>query len=215
MEIATIMQRIGDSVAADTAGIKTASAPEPNTAPSAEALRTELRQVLSQGHDPQKTASAPSAPVQGSPSADLVKMANDLANAEEEALLKQAQVYGAAMCDGFMTRYAQYEQAANEIAPEQPKTAAATPAAATVTAEADFNKFASENPEITREAYDLGYRTKMAALKEEANERFGAGYNDTMQEIHKTASDLYKHGTEWAQWAVKQAEYQRSQQIAQ
>jgi hypothetical protein len=202
MEIAQIMKRLEDSKAADNAGVKTASAPEPTAAPSAEALRTELRQVLS-STDAEKTAAAQ--PAQASPTADLVKMASDLANAEEEALLKQAQVYGAAVCDGFMTRYAQYEAAASEVAPAQPKTAAAQPATD------DFQKFAQENPELTKEAYDLGYRTKMAELQNQANEQFSAGYNDTMQEVHKIASDLYKHGAEWAQWAAKTAEHQRSQ----
>jgi hypothetical protein len=204
MEIAQIMKRLEDSKAADSAGVKTASAPEPNTAPSAEALRSELRQVLSQG-ETEKRASAQ--PAQASPTGDLVKMATDLANAEEEALMKQAQVYGAAICDGFMSRYAQYEAAANEVAPAQPKTAAVQQPVTD-----DFQKFAQENPELTKEAYELGYRTKMAELQEQANERFSAGYNDTMQEVHKIASDLYKHGAEWAQWAVKTSEYQRSQQ---
>lgn len=200
MEIAQIMQRLEDSKAADTAGIKTAAALASSTAPSAEALRTELRQVLSQARGETKTASAP--PVQGNPAGDLVKMASDLANAEEEALLKQAQVYGAAICDGFMTRYAQYEAAAGEVVLDQPKTAAVT---------SDFQKFAQENPELAKEAYDLGYRTKMAELQTQANEQFSAGYQDTMQEVHKIASTLYKHGAEWAQWAVKTAEYQAQQ----
>lgn len=212
MEIAQIMKRLEDSKAADNAGVKTASAPEPSTAPSADALRTELRQVLSQESSAEKTAAAQ--PAQGAPTADLVKMASDLANAEEEALMKQAQVYGAAICDGFMARYAAYEAAANEVAPEQPKTAAAQPQAPAQVPE-DFQKFAAENPELVKEAWELGYRTKRAELEAQANERFGAGYNDTMQEVHKIASDLYKHGAEWAQWAVKQAEYQRDQQVAQ
>jgi hypothetical protein len=203
MEIAQIMKRLEDSKAADNAGIKTASAPEPSNAPSAEALRTELRQVLN-SDDAEKTASA--RPGQASPTGDLVKMAADLANAEEEALMKQAQVYGAAICDGFMTRYAQYEAAAGEVAPAPVKTAADAPVTQ------DFQKFAQENPELTKEAYDLGYRTKMAELQKQANEQFEAGYNDTMQEVHKIASDLYKHGAEWAQWAAKTAEYQQSQQ---
>lgn len=213
MEIAQIMKRLEDSQTADSAGIKTAAEiPQPAITPSADALRSELRQAIG-AVQTEKTAAAP-APQQGSPTADLVKMASDLAGAEEEALMKQAQVYGAAICDGFMARYAQYEQAASEVAPEAPKTAAAQPAAPPVQVDGDFQKFAAANPEITREAYDLGYRTKMAALKEEANERFGAGYNDTMGEVHKIAADLYKHGAEWAQWAVKTAEHQRSQAVA-
>ena len=201
MEIASIMQRLEASNAADSSGIKTAAA-TPTTTPTADALRSELRQALSVVTE--KTAAAPAASPQASPTSDLLKIASEMAGAEEEALMKQAQVYGAAICDGFMTRYAQYEQAASEVAPmQQPtKTAAVAPVQSL-----DFNKFASENPQLVKEAYDLGYHQKMAALKEAANERFGAGYNDTMGEVHKIASDLYKHGAEWAQWAVKTAEY--------
>lgn len=198
MEIAQILQRLEDSEHAATAGIKTAAAQSTNnpTAPIANALRDELRQALSTVQT-EKTAqdrTKQAAPVEG-----LVKMASDLVNAEEEALMKQAQVYGAAICDGFMSRYAQYEHAANDVAP-QAKTAAAP------NMDGDFQKFAQENPELTKEAYDLGYRTKKAELRKQADEQFQAGYNDTMGEIHKTAAALYKHGSEWAQWAVKTAE---------
>jgi len=198
MEIAQIMKRLEESEQATNAGVKTAAQSQGPTAPIADALRTELRQALS-AVTTEKTAAAQPKQASSTPVDGLVKMASDLVNAEEEALLKQAQVYGAAICDGFMTRYAQYEAAANEIAPVQPKTAA-------VQASDDFQKFAQENPELTKEAYDLGYRTKMAALQQQAGERFEAGYNDTMQEVHKVASALYKHGAEWAQWAVKTAE---------
>lgn len=199
MEIAQILKRLEDSEHASNAGIKTASAQPNSVAPTANALRNELRQALS-AVQTEKTAGqtkqASQAPVAG-----LVKLASDLVNAEEEALMKQAQVYGAAICDGFMARYAQYEQAANEVAPPQAKTAAAS-----IVAGDDFQKFAQANPELTKEAYDLGYRTKMAELHKQADEQFQAGYNDTMNEVHKTAAALYKHGAEWAQWAVKTAE---------
>lgn len=205
MEIAQIMKRLEESEQASSAGVKTAAAQPPKTAaPSADSLRNELRQALSEvttekTAETQRTKEASQAPV-----GQLVKMASDLVNAEEEALMKQAQVYGAAICDGFMARYAEYEAAANEVAPEQPKTASAQ-------VDDDFRKFAEANPDLTKEAYDLGYQTKMAALQKQASERFEAGYNDTMQEVHKLASALYKHGAEWGQWAVKTAEAAQQQ----
>lgn len=206
MEISQIMKRLEASEQASDAGVKTASAaPKPtDTTPPSDALRSELRQVLS---DAEKTAAAPApAPApQSAPVADLVKMATDLSNAEEEALMKQAQVYGAAICDGFMARYAQYEHAAGQVAPE--KTAATQPAAGTE----DFAKFAQANPQLTREAYDLGYQTKLAQLQADANQQFEAGFNDTMAEVHKTASAVYKHGAEWGEWAVRTAEHNARQ----
>lgn len=208
MEIASIMKRLEDSTQASAAGVKTAAdatPAAPATASTSEALRSELREVL---NDAAKTAAAPEPTTPASaPVADLVKMATDLSNAEEEALLKQAQVYGAAICDGFMARYAQYETAASEVAPEPTKTAETQPA----TTDGDFNKFAQANPELVKEAYDLGYQTKMAQLKKTAEERFEAGYNDTLAEVHKTAAVVYKHGAEWAQWAVKTAEHNAQQ----
>ena len=200
MEISQILKRLEDSEQAGNAGVKTASVKTSAVAPSSDALRNELRRALSVVTT-EKTASTRTETSQA-PVAGLVKMASDLVDAEEEALMKQAQVYGAAVCDGFMARYAQYEQAANEVAPV--KTASVAPAIA----DNDFQKFASENPELVKEAYDLGYRTKRAALEKQANERFQAGYGDTMEEVHKIASELYKQGAAWGQWAVKSAEAQ-------
>lgn len=50
-----------------------------------------------------------------SPAQDLQKIANDIAQAEEEARTKEAQLYGAAVADGFLERISQYEKAASEI----------------------------------------------------------------------------------------------------
>ena len=196
MEIAQILERLERSEQASQAGVKTASVKTAMASPSADALRNELRQALSTVTT--KTAETQTKTASQAPIAGLVKMASDLVDAEEEALMKQAQVYGAAICDGFMARYAQYEQAADTVAPQQTKTAAIN--------DGDFQKFAQANPELTKEAYDLGYRTKMAALQKEANDQFEAGHNDTMEEIHKLASAVYKHGVEWGQWAVKSAQ---------
>jgi hypothetical protein len=199
MDIAHIMQRLEASNQASNAGIKTAAhQPQKTTAPASDALRNELRQALAAATTT-KTAAAQS-PAFQAPIDGLIKMAADLVDAEEEALMKQAQVYGAAICDGFMSRYAQYENAANQVVP------ASTKVAQTEMVDQDFQKFAAANPELTKEAYDLGYQTKIAQLRKEADEHFTAGYNDTMQEVQKVASDLYKHGTEWAQWAVRTAE---------
>ena len=136
MEIAQILDRLEKSEQADQAGVKTASVKTSATAPSADALRNELRQALSAVTT--KTAETQTKTASQAPVAGLVKMASDLVDAEEEALMKQAQVYGAAICDGFMARYAAYEQAAGEVAPPQQKIAAA--------ADGDFQKFAQANP---------------------------------------------------------------------
>jgi len=202
MEIAQILKRLDDSRSADQ-GIKTASA-TPAAAPTTDALRTALRSSLAVGQQ-EKTAAVSTA----SPTGDLLKMAEDLTNAEEEAMMKQASIYGAAMCDGFMNRFGQYEQAAMEVAPApQAKIAASSQgllptytqpdneleAIKTAAADPGFQKFASENPELVKEAFDLGYQQEMGKLVKTAEEDFQQGYNDTMREVHKIASEVYKQG---------------------
>ena len=241
MEISQIMKRLQDSQTASEAGVKTASV-NSNPQGMGMSLRSELHNAIQAASEPvqmsalQKTASVQN--VQEDPSADLMKMASDLSMAEEEALVKQAQVYGAAIADGFMSRYGQYEQAAAAVAPVQKtasydygfeKFASENPAlvkeayargyndtiaqydaqqaqAKTASYDYGFEKFASENPALVKEAYDLGYQTKIAELQKEAQVQYSAGYNDTINAVHKTASTLYKHGSEWAQWAVRTAE---------
>lgn len=198
MEIGQIIQRLQDTQTAEST-VKTASDNTPAQATGAQ-LRDALRESLAAAPAQTKTASAD----EGQPAEHLIKMASDLAAAEDAAVLKQAQVYGAAVCDGFMARYGQYEKAAAEVMPQMPvKTAGA---------DDSFEKFASENPQLVKEAYDLGYQTKLAALQKEAAEQFNAGYNDTMEEVHKLASAAYKHGSDWGTWAVKTADYHASRQ---
>jgi hypothetical protein len=211
MEIKTIMKRLETSQS-DDGGVKTASDRTATATPNQlqDQLRASLRAVTA-GTGTTKTASAVPTPGQ-SPTGDLVKMAADLSNAEEEALVKQAQLYGAAMCDGFMARYGQYETAAAGT-----KTAAvvSTPIDTGVSAIAkyasdqgdhEFAKFASENPDLVKEAFDLGYQRKMDELTKTATASMEQGYNDTLNEIHKLASDNYKKGSAHAQYVVRQAQ---------
>jgi len=205
MEIKDIMQRLDTSRSND--GIKTASAtPGTSTPTNPEALRGALRDALAAAPSATKTASAS---IPDNPAGDLLKLAEDLTTAEEEAMMKQASVYGAAMCDGFMARFGQYEDAAlqspsvktaqvaqPQFAPQQPaaqdtdliaiKTAAAN--------DAEFQKFASENPDLVKEAADLGYRQTWDNLVKTANDDFESGYGDCMGEMHKMASECYKGG---------------------
>lgn len=46
----------------------------------------------------------------GGPSNDLIKIANDLATAEQDALIKEAHVYGMAVADGFAARMSSYTE---------------------------------------------------------------------------------------------------------
>lgn len=121
----------------------------------------------------------------GSPVADLTKIATDLSQAEHSALVKEAQLYGAAVCDGFMARAAQYTEAANAT-PSVTKTAAVN--------DGSFEKFASENPELVKEAAELGYNTTMGQLEKLAEDAYAKGWNDTVSYIYKAASDTFVAG---------------------
>ena len=97
MEIAQILNRLEASEKAASAGVKTAADRSTETpAPTADALRNELRQALSVVTT-EKTAQTQVDPSQQTPVGGLVKMASDLVDAEEEPLMKQAQDNGAAI----------------------------------------------------------------------------------------------------------------------
>jgi len=207
MDIAHIMKRLDESRTVEQAAIKTASVK--TETPNADALRSALRSALSSGTTEKTAAVQQPEDAAGT----LLKMAEDLTHAEEEALMKQAQIYGAAMCDGFMNRFGQYEKAAMEVAPA-PKMASAPvysqdpdlDAIKTAAADPGFHKFASENPELVKEAFDLGYQTEWGHLVKQANNEFEQGYNDTMTEIQKIAAQVYANGAITANELIRAAQ---------
>jgi hypothetical protein len=175
--------KLSDALGMIKGGEKTASAPAPTgtAAPSSDAGER-LKQALKEATAPapqSKTAS------QASPIEDLTKLAHDLSKAEHEALTKEAQLYGAALCDGFMARAAQYQEA---TAQSIPKTAAVVGGAN------DFEKFAAENPDLVKEAAELGYASTMGQLEKLAEAAYAKGWNDTVEQIHKTACDAFVAG---------------------
>ena len=125
-----------------------------------------------------KTASAA---YSSSPAEDLTKIASRLATAEQEALIKEAELYGAAVCDGFMSRMGDYNSVGI-------KTAG-------FVEQDGFEKFASENPELARQAMELGYRETKAELQKIASAAYNQGYSDTINQSYnnyyyeKTASE--------------------------
>jgi hypothetical protein len=204
MEISNIMKKLTESRDAEQTAVKTAAVQAPNS----DTLRTALRAALTT----EKTASATP---QQDVTSGLFKMAEDLASAEQDALQKQAELYGAAICDGFMTRFGQYEKAAMDAGVQAPKYAQAQPQDATLdaikTAAADpaFTKFASENPDLVKEAFELGYQAQWNELVKTANDEFTQGYNDTMTEVHKIASAVYAHGAYSVNDVIRAAQAQQ------
>lgn len=171
-------------------GEKTASAVAPATAPSGLAPSSNdagerLKQALAEAITPAPHAKTASA---SSPIEDLTKIAADLSKAEHEAITKEAQLYGAALCDGFMARASQYKDAAAHVTPTA-KTAAAVAGGTD-----GFEKFAAENPELVKEAAELGFTTTMTQLEKLAEAAYAKGWDVTVQQIHKTASDCFVAG---------------------
>jgi hypothetical protein len=210
MEIQQIMKRLDNERTAAADSIKTA-AHNRSTPITGDALRSALRDSLATVETEKIAATA------STPQGDLLKMAEDISAAEQEAMSKMAQVYGAAMCDGFMARFASYEDAAGQVAPPPAAKIASAPAGhdeavEMIKAASDdpaFQKFASENPQMVKEAVDLGYQRTMDSLIKQANDEFNSGYNETMEEVHKLASAAYSAGATHINQAVRQLQAQQ------
>jgi len=167
-------------------GEKTASAP-PATAVvpltrdiAADGLRQALKEATADTETPTKTAA------QVAPIDELTKLAADVVTTEHESMVKEAQLYGASVCDGFMARLAQYNEAASRLAPDVPTKVAG--------AVDTFEKFAAENPELVQDAYTLGYTQAKQKLAEWNQAAYEHGHDSTVRWIHKTATDNFVTG---------------------
>lgn len=170
--------RILSRMSAADAGIteKTASAPStPEPDASARMLST-VRAVTTSV----KTAAIAAAPT---PKASLEKMAADAQRAEESQLIKQAQHMGAALADGFMERFAQYDAALGEI-----KVAAV-----------------SADPAQLQKVAQAAYAQAVQDMEKKAAAEYEAGYNDQLKEVHKIASDVHFIGQQTASAIIQQA----------
>ena len=103
MKLSNVLSSIKGSDAEKTASAsadpgKTAAAPSA----TGEKLRQALKEATAAPAAETKTAAA------GSPVGDLMKTASQIAGAEHEALVKEAQLYGACVADGFLARVAHF-----------------------------------------------------------------------------------------------------------
>ena len=172
-DILSDLQNVGSSGIEKTGEEKSAAGPNVETA------RGELVKALDSTMTTSKTAEV----ADPTPVTDKVtKIASDLADSESEALTKEAHIYGAAVADGFMARIGQYEQAGTKVA--------STEVASTGTGgdgTQDFEKFAAENPEITKQAVELGYHHGKAQIEQLKQAAFKQGYADADADIKKLA----------------------------
>jgi len=154
---------------------KTASAAEPST----EARMLEAVRRVAESSS--KVAAAPAA-AGNSPSADLQRMAKEAQASEQEALTKQAHFMGAALADGFMERFAQYDVALSNAGV----------------------KTAAVNQDTIKEAAAIGYQAAVADMEKTAAAEYERGYNDQLAHIHKVASDIHYGGQAMAASVVEQ-----------
>lgn len=186
MKLSSVLANVTGSAAEKTASASSAPIDTTKTAVSPSTTGEKLKQAL-------KEATADPVPVEkqasaDSPVGDLMKTASNIVNAEHEALVKEAHLYGAAVADGFLARVGQHTEAVEKVAATEPaKTAGETDS---------FEKFASENPDLVKEAAELGYATTMSQMEKLAEGSYTAGYNGAVESIYKLANASFVQGFE-------------------
>lgn len=180
MKIDRILAGIRESQSAEKqAGETPVAAP---AAAKTAAVQTELVGAMKEAlaaTSPEKTA-AEKTPA-ATPVDDVMKVAQEMAGAEKEAAIKEAQLLGAAFADAAIARMGDW----NKLASQQ---LAAAPVIQAIPGNSDFGKFSSQNPELVKQAHQLGYEKAKADLEKQAEDSYVQGYNDTVETIHKTAS---------------------------
>ena len=157
-----------------------------NGAPDLGAARTALQQSLHEVTSGQ-TKTAQAAQTGGNAVHELTKIASELANADEAATIKQAQLYGAAAFDGFLQRANQY----SENAPQGQKFASSDDGMSTKLA-ADLGYSEAENA-IARMS---GGNTKTAAQAGMEKRAADAGYIEAEQAIARMSGGNTKTAAE-------------------
>lgn len=175
MKIDRILAGIRESQAAEKQASEAPVAPAAEkTASTQTALVTAMKEALTPA---EKTASEKAS---ASPVDDVMKVAEQLAGAEKEAALKEAQILGAAFADAAVARLGDWSKVASQMVASAPVQA--------IQGNADFGKFAQQNPELVKQAAQLGYEAAKADLEKQAEDSYVQGYNDTVDTIHKTAA---------------------------
>ena len=152
-----------------------------------ESHSNKLDRALEEALSMDKTASVTA---DSAPSEDLIKIAQRLADAEQLALVKEAEMYGAAVCDGFLARMNEHESNGVKVASF---------------GGADVDEL------LIKQAMELGYRETTNQLQNLAQQAFAEGY----QGQEKTASAQYEDEAQMQKIASEalQAGYQEAQQM--
>ena len=182
MELSSILEALSDTSEETT---KTAS----HSTSGGNNLEAALDAALSM----EKTASIHE---QASPSGDLVKIAQRLADAEQLALVKEAEMYGAAVCDGFLARMNEHDESGVKVAG--------------LRGSADVDEL------LIKQAMELGYRETKGQLERVAQAAYAQGHSETtklasqaqnqeQEEATKLASEALRVGYSEGKQMIKQA----------
>lgn len=147
----------------------------------------------------ESTPSQKTASVQRTPVSDLEKMASIMADAEQEALLKEAGFYGAAVADGFMSRINMYNNVTaglqKEAAYGEDDLVKIASAAVQGFVDAGGNTSGEDTIKIAEEAV-RGYVETQEYMRKTAEAAYAQGYHSTMAEVEKVASAVFSSGAE-------------------
>jgi hypothetical protein len=181
MELSSILDALADNPS--TEQTKTASYVEQSHSRS---LESALDAALSMD----KTASYADNSV-ATPSEDLVKIAQKLADAEQLALVKEAEMYGAAVCDGFIARMGEHESNGVKVA-----------------------SFGGGDVDdiLVKQAMELGYRETRNELEKIAQQAYYEGYAETEKLAAAALQQGYNDTTKIASAALQQG-YAEGQQM--
>lgn len=175
--------------------VKTAAAAPVAAAPAPAATESRLSAALNDAVATHTKTAAAAAPVVLSPAAEVMKVAEQLADSEKAAALKEASLLGAAYADSFISRISEWQKVAGELGATisaQPAAVMTSKVAAELpSADDTFKKFAYENPVHARQAIALGYAPTAAGLEKMAEDSYVQGYNDQVTEIHKIAAEEF------------------------
>jgi hypothetical protein len=166
MELSQILDSLSSPSASGNRGTEKTASYNNSSASS----HNKLEQALNAALQTEKTASAR----QNTPGGDLVKIAQKLADAEQLALIKEAELYGAAVCDGFISRMNDHEMSGNV------KTAS-------------FGGGGNVDEALVKQAMELGYRETTAELQKIAQQAFQQGYNETVKTASLVANSQAHH----------------------
>ncbi len=192
MKLSSVLTSIKGSNSEKTASAAPSQGDKTSAATTGDKLKQALKEATAPAQQEKQAAAVGTSPVEG-----LTKIAEQVASAEHEALVKEANLYGAAVCDGFMARAAQYEAAGHKLASTLTVNEIRPQLAAVKTAGDDsFEKFASENPALIKEAAELGYQTTLQQVDKLAQAAYAKGSDDGTLAVYKLGHACFVQGFE-------------------